>query len=234
MPNRKFTIEEIAVELVGIKKLGFVPSLRKGNTGIGYTLETLLGIAENNLKTPDFGEIELKSQRKNATTPVTLFTFNKGAWQIKQREAIEIFGYADEKGRRALYCFVTGKPNNQGLFTIADEYALRLFHTSGLLVASWTIENIIKTFRRKMNALVVVLAETRLRLDLSEEFWFSEAYFLHTPSAEKFVELLRQSAIILDVRMHLKESGAVRNHGTAFRTVESVLPRCFAYRESLI
>ena len=43
--------------------MGYVVSLRNGNTGIGYTLETLLGLEENNLKTPDFGDIELKSQR---------------------------------------------------------------------------------------------------------------------------------------------------------------------------
>ncbi len=85
-----------------------------------------------------------------------------------------------------------------------------------------------------MDALVVVSAETRLDENLREEFWFNEAYFMHTPSHDSFVTLLRQDSIILDVRMHLKASGAARNHGTAFRTVESVLPLCFAHREKLI
>ena len=43
--------------------MGFVKTLRKGPTGIGYTLETLLEIDENNISSPDFGEIELKAQR---------------------------------------------------------------------------------------------------------------------------------------------------------------------------
>lgn len=38
--------------------MGFVVSLRRSDTGIGYTLETLLGLEENNLKTPDFGDTE--------------------------------------------------------------------------------------------------------------------------------------------------------------------------------
>ena len=68
-------IDEIAVKFAAIRDLGFVPTMRAGNTGIGYTLETLFGIAENNIRTPDFGEIELKSQRQGATTPIMLFTF---------------------------------------------------------------------------------------------------------------------------------------------------------------
>lgn len=231
---KRMTIDQIAVKLAEIRDLGFVPTMRVGNTGIGYTLETLFGIAENNVRTPDFGEIELKSQRKNATTPITLFTFNKGAWQIKQSEAIKTFGYLDEDNRQALYCFVTSKPNNQGLFTITNDVALQLYHTSGLLIASWSIEMILQRFAEKMDALVTVSAETRLDENLREEFWFNEAYFLHTPSHAHFVTLLRQDSIILDVRMHLKESGAARNHGTAFRTIESVLPLCFAHRERLI
>lgn len=228
------TIDQIAARLAEIRNLSFVPTMRAGNTGIGYTLETLFGIAENNVRTPDFGEIELKSQRKNITTPVTLFTFNKGAWHIKQSEVIKTFGYLDEDGRQALYCFVTSKPNNQGLFTITNEAALQLYHTSGLLIASWSIEMILERFAQKMDALVVVLAETRLDKHLREEFWFNEAYFLRAPSHDSFVTLLRQDAIILDVRMHLKGRGTARNHGTAFRTVESVLPLCFAHRERLI
>ena len=52
------TIDEIKKRLTAIKKMGYVKSLRKGPTGIGYTLETLLEIDENNISSPDFGEIE--------------------------------------------------------------------------------------------------------------------------------------------------------------------------------
>ena len=41
-------------------------------TGIGYTLESLLGITENNLKLPDLGSVELKSQRKGVSNRVTM------------------------------------------------------------------------------------------------------------------------------------------------------------------
>ena len=70
-------------KLSEINQMGYVVSLRKSNTGIGYTLETLLGLEENNLKTPDFGDIELKSHRNGVSNRVTMFTFNRGVWKMK-------------------------------------------------------------------------------------------------------------------------------------------------------
>jgi hypothetical protein len=46
------TIDEIKKRLTAIKKMGYVKSLRNGPTGIGYTLETLLEIDENNISSP--------------------------------------------------------------------------------------------------------------------------------------------------------------------------------------
>lgn len=227
------TIEQIREKLFEIKELGFVQSKRKGNTGIGYTLETLLGIAENNFKTPDFGEIELKSQRKGVTSRVTMFTFNKGAWLLKPSEAITRYGYFDENERKSLYCFVTSKPNNQGLFTRIDESAMQLYHTDGTLIAGWSVDSLMQAFDNKLPALVMVFADTRI-VNEREEFWFNQAYFLHTPSRENFIDSVRRDVILLDVRMHLKSHGAVRNHGTAFRIIEQFLPQCFAIKEILI
>jgi len=57
-----------------IKEMGFVQSHRRGSTGIGKTLEDLLGITENNIAGPDFSVFELKAGRKNSTSMLTLFT----------------------------------------------------------------------------------------------------------------------------------------------------------------
>lgn len=46
---------------------------RSGNDGsAGNTLEDLLGVSENNLKTPDWGEIELKTKSNKSQSLVTL------------------------------------------------------------------------------------------------------------------------------------------------------------------
>jgi hypothetical protein len=173
------TIDQIAVRLAEIRSLGFVPTMRAGNTGIGYTLETLFGIAENNIRTPDFGEIELKSQRQNVTTPITLFTFNRGAWHVKQSEVIKTFGYVDEDGRQALYCFVTSKPNNQGLFTVTNETALQLYHTRGVLIASWSIEMILQRFAERWKRLLSYQPKRAWMKTYEKNFGLMKRIFAH-------------------------------------------------------
>lgn len=227
-------ISELKVKLSEIKQMGYVVTKRKGNTGIGYTLETLLGLKENNLSTPDFGNIELKSQRKDATNRVTMFTFNRGAWLIRQREVIEKYGYIDTNDRYSLYCTVNTRVNNQGLSVKIEQDNVRLYHFDGNMIAEWKGEKLIDSFIKKMPALVVVNADTRINSEDKEEFWYNEAFYLTEPNESDLLELIRQDIILVDVRMHLKENKTVRNHGTGFRIEERFLNLCFSNRESLI
>ena len=69
-----FTKESLKRELQVIKEKGWVRSGRPGNDGsVGNTLEDLLGIEENNLPLPNAGEWEIKGQRKDSTSLITLF-----------------------------------------------------------------------------------------------------------------------------------------------------------------
>src|SRR4030067_1961149 len=83
---------EFAEKISQIKDKGFVVSNRPGDTGIGKTLEDLLGISENNIAGPDFDVYELKSGRKDSASMLTLFTkapMPKGA----NKSLLETFGY---------------------------------------------------------------------------------------------------------------------------------------------
>lgn len=73
--NKTYTKQSLIDELLKIKNLGWIKSVRnlKNAGSIGNTLEDLLGIEENNLPLPNAAEWELKTQRKNTTSLVTLF-----------------------------------------------------------------------------------------------------------------------------------------------------------------
>lgn len=227
-------IAELKENLSALKEGGYVVSMRRGNTGIGYTLETLLGVEENNLQTPDLGQIELKSHRKDATSLITLFTFNRGAWKVRQADVIERYGYWDANGRQALYSTVSSQPNNQGLRIAIEDEHVRLYHVDGTLVAEWSGDGLALTFAEKMPALVAVYADTRINSDNREEFWFNEAYLLKEPSSGNILELIRNNTIVVDIRMHINDKGSVRNHGTGFRIDEGFLSLCFSSREKLL
>ena len=69
-----FTKEDLIYSLKAIRDLGWILNARPGNAGgVGNTLEDLLGIKENNLPLPNASEWELKCQRSNTTSLITLF-----------------------------------------------------------------------------------------------------------------------------------------------------------------
>lgn len=69
-----YTRESLIKKLKEIADRGWVPNVRRGNQGgIGNTLEDLLGIEENNLPMPNAAEWELKTQRLDTTSLITLF-----------------------------------------------------------------------------------------------------------------------------------------------------------------
>lgn len=71
---REYDLDLLRIRLQEIKEMGWVRNQRPGNSGgVGNTLEDLLDVAENNLQLPDFGEWELKSQRTETSSLLTLF-----------------------------------------------------------------------------------------------------------------------------------------------------------------
>ncbi|NLJ64845.1 MAG: MvaI/BcnI restriction endonuclease family protein [Christensenellaceae bacterium] len=61
-------------ELNRIKGMGWIKNRRPENVGgVGNTLEDLLELAENNLQLPDFGDWEIKTQRRKTSSLLTLF-----------------------------------------------------------------------------------------------------------------------------------------------------------------
>jgi len=81
-------LSEFIKKFKDLKSKGFIPSTRKGPTGVGYTLETYLEIDENNISLPDLNKIELKAHRTKSQSMITLFTFNNKVWKIPPLEAI--------------------------------------------------------------------------------------------------------------------------------------------------
>ncbi len=71
---KTYTKKSLIKALIEIRDKGWIPTGRKNNDGgVGNTLEDLLGIEENNLPLPNAAEWELKAQRKNTTSLITLF-----------------------------------------------------------------------------------------------------------------------------------------------------------------
>ncbi len=170
-------INEIKNKLSEIKRRGFVKTLRKGPTGVGYTLEHLLGKKEDNINSPDFGPIELKAQRENSHSMTTLFTFNKKAWQINPLDAVKKYGSLDKNGRQGIYYTIEMKANNAGLFLHVEDDYISVRHIDGVVIATWQLSEVQKRFEAKVKNVLLVKAQTEKR-DGIEYFYYDRARFL--------------------------------------------------------
>jgi len=219
------TIEEFIHKFKQIKELGFIPTKRKGPTGVGYTLETLLGINENNEAHPDIEGAELKAHRTQGNSLITLFTFNSKVWKMPPLEAVKKYGSLDKEGRLGLYYTMSLKPNSAGLFLDVQKTEISVRHISGEIVATWQLQTLADRFIQKLPALLFVSTFIEERAGV-EYFHYYRAQLMKGTSPELLADQFLAENILVDLRLHDKGTRA-RNHGTGFRTYEDKLPLLF-------
>lgn len=224
-------LEEFKQKFQELKDKGFVKSLRKGPTGVGFTFETLMGIKENNLALPDINRIEIKAHRDNSKNMITLFTFNRKAWQIPPLEAIRKYGSYDKNGRLGIYYTMTLTPNSAGLFLVVNNKEISVQHTSGEIIATWQLSNLAERFTQKIPALLFISAHTEERAGI-EYFHFYRAQLMRDTTDKLLSELFKTGNLLVDLRLHDKITMA-RNHGTGFRIFEDKLHLLFQKIEDI-
>ena len=105
--------------------------------------------------------------------------------------------------------------------------------TERKVLATWDVYVIVGKFMSKLSRLLVVLTDRKIR-NGKEYFHYNEAFLLTDPSPRSFIQAFKRSLIGIDLRMHLKENGTVRNRGTAFRIREKALIELYENRRKLV
>ncbi len=231
--------EEMVGKLREIKNMGWIRTHRSGTTGIGKTLEDLLGIPENNIPSPNGIRVELKSARKNATSMLTLFT-KSPLPDSANTVLLRRFGYPSrrENGRNELHTTVNAVDFNnlrgrKGFKIIISCDRIELITPDLEIVGYWDRETLKESFERKLPKVLYVKAESRGTGD-NEEFWFNEAWLLSEFDFNSFVNLLREKVILVDIRIGQYPDGRPHDHGTGFRVLPVKLDLCFLHREKII
>jgi len=231
-------LDTLKKELRRVAKLGFVPTHRVGDTGIGKTLEDLLHIKENNIPLHDIAGIaELKAYRRSAKSMLTLFTLEplpKGG--DRDRTLLDNFGYSKRDNGRSkeLHSTLSCKQyNNQSLKLSVAGDKIRVQGKGKRLNIYWDMESVQKKFGDKLPALVYVLADTK-EIRGKELFHFNEAHLLSGFDFDLFKKMVKKDQIVVDFRMYYRPNGSVRNHGTGFRIKINKLYNCFRDRVRLV
>ncbi len=229
--------DELLARLKELAKAPF-PSQRSGSTGLGYTLEKLLGIEANSSKLPDYKGIELKAGR-GSLNRTTLFA-QVADWNISpcksSAEILDSYGYQRE-GHIKLYCTISAlKPNSQGLsfFYEAKTDQLQELHNNATVVAIWPGLVLRKRLLEKHTETFWVDAESTF-VDGVEHFQLKSVTHTRAPIVSQLIPLITSGSITMD---HLikrnEETNKVTEKGPLFkihkRDLELLFPKPVKYK----
>jgi hypothetical protein len=236
-------LDTVAAELTGkliqICKRGFVPSLRSGDTGVGFTLETLLNIKANSSRSPDYKGIEIKSARVGESLAKRNRTnlFSKSPnWKLStlksDTELLLKIGYVDpESGRLQFYHELKAKPNSKGLYLESDEKAglMNGRRTVGQKtedLVCWEYSTLKEALAAKHRRTFWVKARSRI-VDGTEQFHYIAAEKTEAPLVSNLPTLVESSALSVDFTLYQKPSGGAGQHGYLFKLNPKLLGLLF-------
>jgi len=218
-----------------IYKKGWIQTLRKGDTGIGYTLETELGIKANSKQVPDFYGIEIKAFRKRSTGKlVTLFSQvpNWKKSNTNRSKVLNEFGYLDINKRLNLYCSVFGNEKNSLNWKLQidrSDKKIQIFNNDKK-ITFWDFEKIEERILKKHNKTFLVYSDTKIENE-KEHFLFNKILITQKASLENFLKLIENGRICMDFVMHRKQNGSTRDHGFLWRIRNNSIPDLFENQE---
>ena len=233
---------ELLAKLREIHKMGFVDTVARGDTGVGMTLEALLGIAANSNAAPDYKGIELKATRKKIGTSskVTLFSQvpNWSRSKMSANEILQSFGYPKD-GILQLYCTVSANnPNPQGLYFVVDDNADVLLNkhfatkTGNVRdVALWEMDRMRSSLSTKHKETFWVSVSSRIK-DGIEQFCYEYALHTHKPNVHLLAVLLERGIVTMEYTLKQANSRA-KDHGYIFKikskNIDFLFPNPVAY-----
>lgn len=229
---------ELLAMLQKIAHVGPVPSVVYADTSVGRTLETVLGIAINSSKQPDYKGIELKAFRGNRTNRKNLFA-QVPDWSLSNLKSsaaiLDTFGY--QRGRDyKLYCTVSATTrNSQGLSLRVDAEQLIEQSDNPTIgdVVVWSFEVLHKRLREKHRETFWIEATTTV-VDGREYFHYTHVEHTKKPIVSQFNVLLQQGMITVDHLIKRGEDGKAVEKGPLFKIKQQGLHLLFPPSEKYI
>lgn len=239
----------VSEELLGMIKdrmSDWTPTQKFADTGVGRTVETLLGIPMNANTTPDFKGIELKSHREASKVRNTLFT-QSPEWNISRLKSgkaiVEEYGYVpDEYSHKSLHVTLSAnKPNSQGLGLLvvpqnglleADEFSLRQSEDGNFKkikdVAAWRLLKLHERLLIKHRETFWIDAETKIE-NGREYFRCTEILHTKNPIPAQFDVLLDQGQITVDFLLCRRTGGDTYSFKIKSRARSLLFPQSEIY-----
>lgn len=252
---KQFTKDSLISELISIKNQGWIESTRlygeTGNSGaVGNTLETLLGITENNLPIPNAAEWELKAQRRRTSSLVTLLHQEPSptGLTLVSNLLLPKYGWPHKSKVNELsfrQTITANRFSDRGFSVILneDEQKLEISFNAQYIDSRhivwknsveqrvglselnpqpyWGYGDLGAKLKVKLKNTFFVFADSK-KQNGREYFWYNGVIMLQSFSFQKFRDFLGTGIVYVDF-----DARTGHNHGTKFRLRQSILPLLF-------
>ena len=228
-----------------IKQKGFVKGVSNNFSGVGKTLEYLLGIESNYKPVSDYKGIEIKTKCFNSKYDITLFSIMPSSENIKllPEHLVKIYGYyLNDTTRKVLYthCYATKIHYGLGAFGFfifidkgSEKIYLLVFDKKMRIVRKdifWTFEQIKKILEKKMKYLAYFKTNaTYIRGNYY--YLYEKMDFYQLKSFENFLSLIEHGDIYVgfDIAEHKKYGDEMKldYHGVRFFISEKKLLKMY-------
>ena len=229
--------EILLAKIKEVNKKGWIKTLRKGDTGVGYTLETELGIRANSNQKPDFHGIEIKAFRKRSIGKlVTLFSQvpNWKKSNTNRSEVLSEYGYLDANERFNLYCSVFGNEKNTLNWKLDVDRIDKKINVlnNDKIITFWDFEKIEERILKKHDQTFFIYSDTKLE-NGNEYFFYNKILITQKASLENFLKLIENGKVCMDFVMHRKKNGTTRDHGFLWRIRSNSIPDLFEKQKTV-
>ena len=242
------TSEELLEKLRIIHKKGFIPSVTKGDPGVGDTLEHELGINRNNSKQPDYKGIELKCSRISTNgvtqqkTRCTLFT-KVPTSGLTYAEILDRYGKVQtpkgaKEPRKQIYDTLTAKHYNAYGLKLEVDYEKDQVNIidnatpEPNIVSSWDLTELRKTLLTKHHETFWIKAASLMKENW-EYFRYDNVNITNHPNALLLGPLIENGEITADLAAHIKPDGSYRDHGLLFKMLPENIPHLLGLEKNI-
>ena len=223
----KENFKELRKKFNIIKNMELIESMRKGNTGVGYTFETLIGKTEDTNSLPDYNGIEIKTKLGYSKSPLTLFNCtpkrnNESAinyildnYSWLQKNSNNIYVFSNE-------VYFSKKPNKYTYFKLDIDYFnkkifMKSYKNDVFIenVCYWDFKDLMKKLYFKINYLAIIQAYPYKKNNkIYYKYVKMNSYKLK--GFFEFLEAIRKNEIKVLFYMKRYSNNSIDNHGVSF------------------
>jgi len=230
---------ELLEKIREISSMGFIQTMRPGDTGIGYTFESLLGIKANNSVKPDYKGIEIKTKRDDRLSHrTTLFSKTPDWRKSRLKGSLDLLQtrgkYSEARSRLQLYHQISSvKANSYGLILHVNPNDSILEQryvddTTDIMDVIWDLDVLNDTLRKKHRETFWVSAQVKGRGNgKNEMFWYTSVKHTGNIDLNALPILLELGVISLDYTIKETATGGAKDQGYLFKMATSDLDLLF-------